>query len=297
MAPTPRPMTAADVDAVDQLSMRAFDDLSVRLDLHEPVGRQRTETDVARSRGRMAHLQAHHAPGCWVIDAADGDRLVAAGLALRHGRFWGLSLLVVAPDHQGAGLGAAVLQATLASAGGCDRRMILASPDAPALRAYARAGFALHPALRFDGPVDRRRLPAGADRGVREAAAADREWIDALDRRRRGAPHGVDLDHMLAHGGRLLVAERGRARGYAIQWRGGVGLLAADHVACARALVWRIFAESSEGEPTGVSFASGAHQWLVELARQAGLTLTVRGAICTVGFAPPATYLPNGAWL
>lgn len=296
-APSPRAMTARDLDAVDALATRTFDDLGARLGLDGPGRGERSDADRARSRARTSHLLDHHGAGCWVVDAPEGGHLAAAGLALRRERFWGLSLLVVDPDHQGAGLGSAVLRATLTSAEGSDRRMIVSSPDAPALRVYARAGFALHPALRAVGPVDRRRIPAGADRGVRDAKPSDREWIDDLDRRRRGGPHADDFEPMLAHGGRLLVAERGRARGYAVQWRDGIGVLAADHVACARALAWRIVAESEPGSDTGVAYAAAAHQWLVAFALDAGLPLTVQGAICVAGIAPSATYVPSGAWL
>lgn len=294
---TPRPMSDADIDAVDTLARATFDELGARLGLDDPSRDERADADRSRSRTRLAHLQRHHGDGCWVIDAPDGTGLAAAALALRHERFWGLSLLVVDPAHQGRGAGTAVLGAALSSAQGCDRRMVVSSPDPLALRTYARAGFALHPALRVQGPVDRARLPAGADRGVREGRADDREWIDDLDRRRRGAPHGGDLDAMLAHGERLLVAERGRARGYAVTARGAVGVLAAEHVACARALAWRIVAESDPGHDTGVAFATGAHQWLVGFAIDAGLPLQTRGAIGMVGLAPTATYLPSGAWL
>ena len=78
-------------------------------------------------------------------------------LAILREGVWGLSLLVVRPDAQSSGAGpGAARRARARTATARAAASILASRDPRALRAYARLGLALHPAL--DG--------AGVPRGV-----------------------------------------------------------------------------------------------------------------------------------
>ncbi len=101
----------------------------------------------------------------------------------------------------------------------------------------------------------------------------------------------------MSHGGRLLVAERGGARGYAVMAHNALQLAAADDVGLARALVWRVAAEADPEQDCGAAWATAPHDWLVDLAVALGWRVETRGAVAAAGFDPPATYLPSGAWL
>ena len=113
---------------------------------------------------------------------ADGQ-LVGAALAIVRGGLWGLSLLVVLPEHQSAGVGRALLAQALEHGDGTVRGgVILSSPDSRALRAYARAGFAPHPSLDAEG------TPRGvtAPPSVRDGSVEDLPLTEAVDRVVRG---------------------------------------------------------------------------------------------------------------
>lgn len=289
----PRPMRPDDVEAVDELSTRCFDDLTRRLDLPSPPD-DRDPSQVAASHARLRHLLDVHGEGAWIIDGDDGPQ--AAALALRHERFWGLSLLVVDPLAQGRGLGHAVLQASMATsqADGC--ALILSSQDPRATRLYARAGFDEHEGQRAVGTVQRAGL-ARPPVAVREARDADRELAAEVDRGIRGGPHGPDLDALLAHAAGWWVVDSGQRRGYAVLVRNRVALLAATDSEAAQALLLRCLAEADADVEVAVPTLNVATGWAVELLRRAGLRVRAAGPACTRGFDLPAWYLPNGAWL
>src|SRR5690349_22816555 len=105
-APALRRMTDADVEAVHALSVLTFEDYARRRG--EPVP---PPPPTAGAHVRIRHLLATDPGGCWV--AGDGE-LAGAALALVREGIWGLSLLVVRPGLQSAGLGRALLERALA---------------------------------------------------------------------------------------------------------------------------------------------------------------------------------------
>ena len=141
----------------------------------------------------MRRVLATDPGGCWVTEDAAG--LTGAVLALLREGLWGLSLLVVRPDLQSTGIGSALLARALEYGAGARGGVILASPDARALRAYARAGFELHPTVVRHGQAARRRRRAG---GARVRAGRSRAG-------RRGRPRG-------ARGGARRRPRRARRR-------------------------------------------------------------------------------------
>src|SRR5215208_7044032 len=180
-----RPMRDPDVADVRELMIVSFSDLERRL--HEP---ESPPGDPEHAYLRIRHLIATDPGGAWV--AADaGGRLTGAALAIVREGLWGLSLLVVHPDAQSGGVGSALLGRTLAYGAGAHGAVILASPDPRALRAYARAGFALHPAVRAGG-TPRDLPPAPAVRAFH--AGGDHPLAAAVDRAVRRAAHGDDID-------------------------------------------------------------------------------------------------------
>ena len=222
--------------------------------------------------------------------AEDGGLAGAAVALLREG-IWGLSLLVVEPGMQSAGIGRALLERALAYGDGARGGIILASADARALRAYARAGFALHPAVKAAG------TPRGAvaDRAVRPFTAADHPMAAAVDRAVRGAAHGSDLDALAAAGCELLAFPE---RGYAVHRDGAVKLLAAADEEAAAALLRTVLARMPAAGGADVEWITERQQWALEVVLDARLELQPQSAVFLRGDVGPfAPYLPGGAYL
>jgi GNAT superfamily N-acetyltransferase len=281
--PTLRPMRHDDADLVRQVSVETFADLGRRL--HEP---ERPPSAPGPALMRINHLIDTDPGGAWV--AEEEGRVVGAALAIERDGLWGLSLLVVLPDHQSSGLGGALFGAALEYAGGGRRGgVILASPDERALRAYARAGFDAHACFDASGIPDVPQPPPG----VRPGDARDLPLTEAVDRAVRGAAHGGDIEVLLRSGSRLFVIPD---RGYAVLGDHGIRLLAALDEDAARDLV-RACLHASHGE-TWVEWITSNQQWAIEPALDAGLALRLGGAVFLRGDVGPfAPYLPSGAYL
>jgi GNAT superfamily N-acetyltransferase len=283
--PDPRPMRDDDVVAARELMVASFEDLARRL--HEPVP---PPGDPAPGHVRLRHILAADPGGSWVTEDADGA-LTGVGLAIVREGVWGLSLLVVRPDLQSAGIGSALLRRTLEYADGTRGAIVLGSPDARALRAYSRAGFALHPTVYAAG------TPSGvaAAPEVRPFVPEDHELAAAVDRAVRGAAHGADLD-ALAAGGCELLAFPGR--GYAVHRAGSVITIAAFDDEAAAALLRAVLARVPSGGRAEVEWMTSAQQWAIDVAVAARLELRPGGAVFLRGDVGPfRPYLPGGAYL
>src|SRR5215213_8488892 len=101
--PELRRMREEDTEPVHELSVQTFEDYARRVG--EPV--PPAPTPPAAAHVRLRHLLATDPGGCWVAD--DGG-LAGAALALVREGVWGLSLLIVRPDLQSAGVGRALLE-------------------------------------------------------------------------------------------------------------------------------------------------------------------------------------------
>jgi GNAT superfamily N-acetyltransferase len=278
-------MRKDDALAVHMLAYKTFSELGERM--HEPPQPPpRPEPALVR----IHQLIDRDAGGAWVTER-DGE-VAGAALALDRDGLWGLSLLVVDPEHQSAGLGRELLQRALAYAGGGRRgAVILASPDARALRAYARAGFAAYPSFRAEG------RPRGVERPgrVRDADASDIPLTEHVDRGVRGAAHGSDIGALLRADCRMLVIED---RGYVVIGGGAVRLLAALDEAAAVDLLRAALATVPFGEEIGVEWITSLQDWAIGPVLDAGLSLTNDGAVFVRGDVGPfRPYLPSGAYL
>jgi GNAT superfamily N-acetyltransferase len=278
-------MRKDDALAVHMLAYKTFSELGERM--HQPPQPPpRPEPALVR----IHQLIDRDAGGAWVTER-DGE-VAGAALALDRDGLWGLSLLVVDPEHQSAGLGRELLQRALAYAGGGRRgAVILASPDARALRAYARAGFAAHPSFRAEG------RPRGVERPgrVRDADASDIPLTEHVDRGVRGAAHGSDIEALLRADCRMLVIED---RGYVVIGGGAVRLLAALDEAAAVDLLRAALATVPFGEEIGVEWITALQDWAIGPVLDAGLSLTNDGAVFVRGDVGPfRPYLPSGAYL
>ena len=279
-----RPMEIRDVDAAFQVSVAAFDDLARRKGLPEEP-----PASVAFGRLRVGRPLRTDPGGSWVAER-DGRIVGAASAIVREG-VWGLSLLVVRPEAQSAGAGRELLARAYAYGNGARGHIILASADERALRAYARLGLELHPALRAAGRARAEPVPE-----LRPGTADDLPLTEAVDRAVRGAAHGEDILALVDSGGTLLVLPE---RGYAVVRGGAVRLLAAFDEESAATLLRGCFAAAG-GEESSVRWITAAQQWAIRPCVDAGLELTGDdgGAVFVGGDVGPfVPYLPSGAYL
>ena len=280
-------MTEQDVEAAFATSQAAFEARNERW----PATTEPADMRWRRGLERVRHLLDTDPAGAWVADDGTGVRGVAMAL-VREG-VWGLSLLAVAPSVQSSGLGRQLLERALATAEHTRGQVVLSSLDPRALRSYARAGFALQPAVEGFGVVRRAAIPRGL--GVREGTADDLELAAAIDREQRGGSHGPDHAKLLeARFGLLVLPDRG----YVFERDGSPALLAARDADAARALLWAALAASPPGHECGVMFVTQAQDWAVPVMLDAGLSLEPCGPTFVRGrLGPMSPYLPNPAYL
>lgn len=281
-----RPMTLDDVPAVATLAHDAFRELDRAFGLptnDEPV-------DPAR-HPRYSHLVETDPGGAWVDE--HGGAIRAAALALVREGVWGLSLLVVDPAHQSAGLGRSLLEATLSYGTGARGGIILASGDARAIRAYHRAGFDLRPAVDATGEV---RVRPARDPAVRALRwPADRDLVDGVGRHLRGAGHSRDVPTWLEMGAHVEVHDDG---GFVVHLEGTVFAVAARAPATAAALLRAALTETPDGKSAEVMYIGAGQEWAVQTVLEAGLSLRPGGPVMTRGeLGALAPYLPSGAYL
>jgi GNAT superfamily N-acetyltransferase len=278
-------MRTDDARAVHDVSVVTFQDLEARF--HQPPS---PPPPSAAPLTRFEHLIATDPGGAWVAEEA--GEIVGAALAIDREGVWGLSLLVVLPGRQSSGIGRALLERARGYADGGRRgAIILASPDHRALRAYARAGFEMHPCMDAEGRPD----VAAPPPGVRDGDDRDLPLTEAVDRAVRGTVHGSDIAAFLRAGRRLLVVP---ARGYAVLGPDSVSLLAALDEEAARDLLLAALAAAPPDKDYRVEWITSAQQWAVRPVLDAGLVLKPGGAVFVRGELGPLTpYLPSGAYL
>lgn len=290
-------MTHNDVRPAQMMTTRALDDLLARV--QDPVWMGMpppTEETLTAAEPRYRSFVDRDPDGSWVAET--GGVVVGASLALLREDLWGLSLLMVDPAWQSSGVGGRLLSAALHYGRNANNGIIMSSPDARALRAYARAGFRLQPELAAYGPVAHTRIPAVT--GVREGDVSDIRICDCADRHVRGAAHGADdIGVLLAHGNRMLVTDDDRGTGYVCVRDGEVALLAATTDDAASRLLFAALAITPEGKAARVTAMTGSQQWAINTVLECGLRLShVTGAVLIRGNPGPMTpYLPNGAFL
>ena len=288
-------MRDSDVAGVERVTAEAFFALDVathRADVPAPGG-MRPAGRAQRWRRSAAHLLEHDGPGCWV--AEDDQGVCGVALSLRREALWGLSSYAVLPRAQGSGVGKALLDAALRYSEGCLRGMICSSHDPRAARRYRLAGFVLHPAMHVRGTVARSVLPV-VD-GIREGGSGDAALCDSVDRRLRGAGHGVD-HALLLQEFPLEICDLMTGSGYCYaRPDGSPVLLAATNRRIAQRLLWSALARSSPDTALDFGDITAEQQWAIDVALAAGLSVHNEGYLCLRHMRPPAPYLPSGHFL
>jgi GNAT superfamily N-acetyltransferase len=279
-----RPMRDEDVLAVHETSLVTFRDLDERLGEHPgPPG------TFEQAAVRLRRLLATDPGGAWVAER-DGE-VIGCALAILRERIWGLSLLVVHPEHQSTGLGRELLARARAYGDGARGSIILASRDVRAVRSYLGLGLELHPAAIAVG----RPRDVPPPQGVRALEPGDREWVDAVGRIVRGAAHGDDLDACVRAESTVAVLPE---RGYAVWRDGALRLLAALDADAARELL-RAHLRAAGSREASVEWLTSHQQWAFRECLDAGLRIDpAGGAVFTGGeLGTMAPYLPSGAYL
>jgi GNAT superfamily N-acetyltransferase len=281
-----RPMTARDVDACEVVWDRAWRAMREAYALPMP---ERTEASVAATQRRIAHLLRTDPDGA-VVATVEGA-VVGFAQALVRDDLWVLSLFGVLPEHQGHGIGRAVLDGSLE----CSRDrpgLILVSRDPIASRRYAAAGFDLHPAMTAWGTIDHAELPPSPP-AVREGGRADLALVDDVARAARGAGYGSDAEFLLDEGSQLLVHDDG---GFVFCGRRPYLLAARDERVATDLLVAALHREPPGGH-TEFGWLTAPQQWAMRVAHRAGLELHPVGPVGLRGLpSPPAPCLPTGAF-
>jgi GNAT superfamily N-acetyltransferase len=290
---TIRPLTETDVVAAAQVQLTSFDDLKERMgESPTPITEQRrTWAEI-----RLRHFLAYDAGGCWIATDPAGE-VIGVSLASIRGDLWGLSLLIVAPGVQSAGVGRRLLDAALGYAEGCDRAVILSTQDPRAMRLYASSGFDLHPQIQAEGIPDLRDMPASVDR-ARHMKRLDAALLEDIDQQVRGATRGPDHE-LMAQRCSLFVCDDDAGRGYAHRTTTGhIAALSASDDATAGDLAWRCLEQAATvGTSIAVSHVSAGQQWAIRTALAARLTLRADGPVMWRGGSPPPAYLPSGSLL
>lgn len=282
--PVIRPMTEDDAEAALRLTMETFDDLSLRRNEEPEPAPPSMEGVLPRYRA----FARHDPGGSWV--AEDEHGLAGCALAVKREGIWGLSLLVVRPDLQSAGIGSELLRRAHDYAHDAKGRIIMSSPDARAVRAYSRLGLDLHPCFVARGTPRELRAPEG----LREGTADDISFVEEVDRFARGGGRRSSIETLLEMGQTLLILP---GRGYAFLGDGALRTLGAlDDESAAEVL--RGALARVEGA-TRLGYLTVQQQWAVPVLLEAGLELSGANGVLFLagdvgGFRP---YLPSGAFL
>jgi len=279
-----RPLEPPDFDDVHALMCLAFDDLSARQ--NRPPDPHPNPRFTAH---RLCHNLEQDPAGCWAAEDTAG--FAGVGMAVLREGIWGLGLLLVRPDVQSTGLGRELLARTL-DHGPWHGALILSSDDERAMRAYARAGFDLRPAIHARGIPRREALDAPA---VRPGRAADLPLTADVDRAIRGGGREADMRALLEAEVGFFVVE---GRGYAFASGGRMRTLAALDEEAASELLRAGLATAPPDGPASMEFVTAGQDWAVAVALEAGLALRPYGPVYTRGeLGPLRPYLPSGAFL
>jgi len=229
------------------------------------------------------------------VIADRAGELVATGMWWPYGDSHAtVGMIIVSPDHQGAGLGRRVMQELLAQAEG---RSLLLYATVAGKPLYERLGFAPYGEVsQYQGEALQAAAPVLSDgMSLRAALPADMAEVKRLDRAASGLAREALLAALQEQGECVLLERAGKAVGFSILRRFGRGLVVgpviADNDQDARTLVAH-WLHGREGQFIRVDIRADASfaNWLIERGLQpAGSVIAmVRG---TLPVAPGAARL------
>ena len=244
---------------------------------------------AARHRAHVRFVERDPA-GAWVA-VSDDDQVLGVAESIRRGDFWGLSILFVHREFQSRGVGRQLLDAALGYAAGARMRMIQSSTDPRAMRRYALAGLAMHPAAVVSGAPDRRVIPAGLV--GREGDENDLELVEEVEvhlgrSRTEDVAFALREEHI-----HLEVVDQGVGRRGWVLWHPGrLFMLGATDEDTAVTLLWRYLAgEEADAVADGLT---SNQDWAFSVAHAARLTVRVGGAMFVDGMSIPGPWIPSG---
>lgn len=283
---TLRPMEVGDVDAAMAVIQEA-DAEQVRQGGH-PERAAPTPEQIESSRRGHTRFVTRDGPGAWV--AVAGDQVQGVAESIRREDFWGLSMLFVHPDFQSEGVGRELLGAALGYGAGARVRMIQSSPDPRAMRRYALAGLAMHPAADVYGTPERSAIPRillgrTGEEGDLELVATVEAAI--------GRSRTEDVAFGIESGNRFDVVDEGDRRGWMLWNASRLVMLGATDEETAATLLWRFIA-GVEGEALAYGLTAGQN-WAFSVCHAARLRLRVSGAMFVDGMDQlPRPWIPSG---
>jgi GNAT superfamily N-acetyltransferase len=206
------------------------------------------------------------------VVATLGEEVVATALWWPYGAYHAtLGMIIVSPEHQGAGLGRRLMQALLSQTEG---RSLLLNATVAGQPLYEKLGFVLCGAIRqYQGQAGAVAGPVLAEgTTLRPATLADLPVLDKLDEAATGLPRGPLLRAVLSEGEGTVLMRGGEAAGFSMMRRFGRGLVIGPVVATDLADAQGLLAhglQARQGQFVRVDIEDGSP--LVGLLTRAGL--------------------------
>jgi GNAT superfamily N-acetyltransferase len=165
------------------------------------------------------------------VVASLGSEIVATALWWPYGETHAtLGMIIVSPEHQGAGLGRRLMQGLLAQT---KSRSLLLNATVAGKPLYERSGFVTHGAVcQHQGEVLAVAASSpGEGSTLRAAHASDLPELERLDHAATGLPRGALLRAVMKRGECVVIERGGKGAGFGMLRRFGRGLVIGPVVA------------------------------------------------------------------
>lgn len=260
----------SEVDAQEALVLREIDmrDAMACVSLSQAVGWPHRIGDWEMAVGL----------GHGVVATLRGE-IVGTALWWPYGRLHAtLGMIIVSPDHQGAGIGKRLMAGVFAQAG--SRSLMLNATEAGA-PLYVRYGFAPCGGVgQFNGDALAVAPPIlRSDARLRAGSTADLPGIERLDRAASGLPRRAMLAALLERGECAVLERDGKATGFSVLRRAGRGLVIGPVVAGDEADARTLIAHWLPGRQgqfmrVDIPLGSDLGDWLVQCGLKPAGTVT-----------------------
>lgn len=200
--------------------------------------------------------------------AEEAGAVIGTGLCWKQGQQASLGMIIVSPEHQGKGIGKALMKLVLEALGECCT-LLNATPAGQPL--YEQLGFIATGTIhQHQGTLNALvSAPSFPGEALRPYVSGDTEAIIALGNRATGMSRDEVLRALLAAGETVVLERHGKVAGFSVMRRFGhghaIGPVVASDTDHAKALIAYWF-ESYAGSfvRIDVTGASGLQGWLAE---------------------------------